>query len=106
MLIDTHSHIYLREFDTDRAAMLIRAENEGVKQILMPAIDNDSHLALLKTEADFPGKCLPMMGLHPCSVKEGYKLEFKIVREYFEKRRFVAVGGKRLDFFLDKSFSY
>ena len=105
MLIDTHSHIYLPEFDTDRADMLIRAENEGVKQIIMPAIDNNTHLAMLKTEEDFSGKCLPMMGLHPCSVKEGYKLEFKIVREYFEKRRFVAVGETGLDFYWDKTFT-
>ena len=105
MLIDTHSHIYLPEFDTDRADMLIRAENEGVKQILMPAIDNDTHLAMLKTEEDFPGKCLAMMGVHPCSVNEGYRREFKIVREYFEKRRFVAVGETGLDFYWDKTFT-
>jgi len=105
MLIDTHSHIYLPEFDPDRVAMLTRAENEGVKQILMPAIDNETHLVMLKTEEDFPGKSLAMMGLHPCSVKEGYKQELKIVREYFEKREFVAVGESGLDFYWDLTFT-
>jgi len=105
MIIDTHSHIYLPEFDADRDSMLMRAENEEISLILMPAIDQETHLAMLKTEEDFPGKCLSMMGLHPCSVKEGYKQELKIVGEYLEKGRFVAVGETGLDFYWDKTFT-
>ena len=105
MIIDTHSHIYLPEFDPDRANMLVRAENEKVGLILMPAIDNQTHFVMLKAEGDFPKKCLSMMGLHPCSVKEGYKQELKIVREYFEKRKFVAVGETGLDFYWDRTFT-
>jgi TatD DNase family protein len=62
-------------------------------------------LSLLETEAQFPGKCLAMMGLHPCSVKEGYKQELKIVEEYLEKRGFVAVGETGLDFYWDRTFT-
>ena len=105
MIIDTHSHIYLPEFDNDRDAMLTNAENEGVKLVLMPAIDNETHLAMLGIETQYPGKCLSMMGLHPCSVKAGYKEELTMVREYFEKRRFVAVGETGLDFYWDRTFT-
>ena len=105
MIIDTHSHVYLSEFDADRAEMLTRAENERIGIVLMPAIDSQAHSAMLKTERDFEGKCLSMMGLHPCSVKEGYKEELKIVREYFGKRRFVAVGETGLDFYWDRTFT-
>lgn len=105
MIIDTHSHIYLPEFDTDRADMLTRAEKERVSLVLMPAIDKETHLGMLKTEEDFPGKSLAMMGLHPCSVKEAYKHELKIVQEYFEKRKFVAAGETGLDFYWDKTFT-
>ena len=105
MVIDTHSHIYLSEFDSDRESMLMSAENEGIKQVLMPAIDNETHLSMLEIEAEHPGKCFSMMGLHPCSVKDGYKEELKIVREYFEKRRFVAVGETGLDFYWDRTFT-
>jgi TatD DNase family protein len=105
MIIDTHSHIYLPEFRDDLDQMLRRAENEVVKLILMPAIDNETHLGMLKTEEEFPGKCLSMMGLHPCSVKEGYQQELKIAKEYFEKRRFVAVGETGLDFYWDRTFT-
>ena len=105
MIIDTHSHIYLPEFDADRADMLIKAENERVELILMPAIDNETHSDMLKVEKEFPGKCLSMMSLHPCSVKERYKQELKIVKDHFEKRRFVAVGETGLDFYWDKTFT-
>lgn len=105
MIIDTHSHVYLPEFDSDRSEMLARAENERIGMIIMPAIDTQAHSAMLKTELDFDGKCLSMMGLHPCSVKEGYKQELDIVREYFGKRRFVAVGETGLDFYWDRTFT-
>jgi TatD DNase family protein len=105
MIIDTHSHIYLPEFDADRNEMLARAENDGINLILMPAVDSETNLAMLKTEEDFPGKCLSMMGLHPCSVKEEYKQELKIAEEYLEKRKFVAVGEAGLDFYWDKGFT-
>jgi TatD DNase family protein len=105
MLIDTHSHIYLPEFDTDRAEMMARAGNEGVGLVLMPAIDTGTHETMLSIEADFQGKCLAMMGLHPCSVKENFEDELKILKENFEKRRFVAVGETGLDFYWDLSFT-
>ena len=105
MIIDTHSHIYLPEFRDDLGQVLSRAENEVIKRILMPAIDNETHLSMLETEAQYPEKCLSMMGLHPCSVKDGYKQELKIVEEYFEKRRFVAVGETGLDFYWDRTFT-
>jgi len=95
----------LPEFGEDRNSMLNRAESEGIRLILMPAIDNETHLSMLEIEAQYPGKCLSMMGLHPCSVKEGYEQELKIVKEYFEKRRFVAVGETGLDFYWDRTFT-
>lgn len=104
MLIDTHSHIYLPEFDPDRDLMLERAEKAGIRQILMPAIDSSTHEAMLKLEAEQPVACMAMMGLHPCSVKENYRDELRTVRSSLEKRSFKAVGETGLDFFWDKTF--
>lgn len=103
-LIDTHSHIYLPEFETDRAQMLERAEKEGIRNIMMPAIDSSTHGAMLKLEEEYPTACLSMMGLHPCSVKENPGGELKTVRDHFEKRPFIAVGETGLDFYWDKTF--
>lgn len=104
-LIDTHSHIYLPEFDADRVAMLERAEKEGVTRILMPAIDSGTHTAMLQLEKDHPSLCQAMMGVHPCSVRENYADELKTAREWLEKRPFKAVGEIGLDFYWDKTFT-
>ena len=104
-MIDTHSHIYLPEFATDKPAMLERAEKEGVKKILLPAIDSSSHEAMLRLEEEMPSRYLSMMGVHPCSIKENYRDELKIAKDYLEKRPFKAVGEIGLDFYWDKTFS-
>lgn len=104
-LIDTHSHIYLEEFNEDREKMIQCAERESVAKILLPAISAETHEAMLAIEANFPDTCLAMMGLHPCSVKENYLEELKIVRQYLEKRKFIAVGEIGLDFYWDKTFT-
>lgn len=102
-LIDTHSHIYLPEFETDREFMLQRAEKEGVRKILMPAIDSVTHKSMLNLEQSHLGFCLAMMGVHPCSIKKNYKEELKTAWDYFEKRAFCAVGETGLDFYWDKT---
>jgi TatD DNase family protein len=104
-LIDSHSHIYLPDFDDDRGIVLENAEKEGVRKILMPAIDSSTHELMIGLELTYPGFCSSMMGLHPCSVKDNYKDELKIAREYLEKSAFVAVGEIGLDFYWDKTFT-
>lgn len=42
-LTDTHSHLYDEAFDRDREEALARAAAEGVGQLLLPAIDSESH---------------------------------------------------------------
>jgi TatD DNase family protein len=104
-LVDTHAHIYLEEFEKDRVGMLQRAEKEGVEKILLPAIDSNTHGQMLKLEAEHPGQCTSMMGLHPCYVKENYEAELKIVEDYLAQRPFAAIGEIGLDFYWDKTFT-
>jgi TatD DNase family protein len=104
-LIDSHSHIYLPEFDGDRESIFQRAENEGIKLTLMPAIDHSTHAAMINLEESRPEQCKSMMGVHPCSIRENYLDELKVARDYFEKRVFVAVGETGLDFYWDLAFT-
>jgi len=102
--IDTHCHLYLEEFRSDLAEVIKRAEAEGVTKFLMPAIDSSETENLLATEKRFKGQCIPMMGLHPCSVKENYQVELRMVEDWLEKRSFAAVGEIGLDYYWDLSF--
>ena len=104
-LVDTHSHVYLPEFDDDRAGVYERAERALVRRILMPAIDSSTHEQMLKCEEEEPGRLFAMMGVHPCSVRGNYKEELRIARDHFDHRSFIAVGEIGLDFYWDKTYT-
>ena len=102
-LIDTHCHLYSEEFAADIEEVIKRAEMEGVTQFYLPAIDSTCTEAMLNLETRFPGKCIAMMGLHPCYVKDNYKDELKLVEEWLGKRKFAAIGEIGLDHYWDKT---
>jgi TatD DNase family protein len=104
VLIDTHCHLYLEEFREDIRLVIEKATSAGVEQIYLPAIDSTEHQNLVDLEAAFPGKCVAMMGLHPCYVKENVEDELKLVEEWLSKRSFAAVGEIGLDFYWDRTF--
>lgn len=104
MMIDTHCHLYLQEFSNDVGIMINRAINEGVKKFYLPSIDSEVISDMLILEANFPGICFSMMGLHPCSVKENFLEELQIVGDWLKKRKFAAIGEIGLDFYWDRSF--
>lgn len=104
MMIDTHAHLYLEEFDEDRTALMQRMQDAGVEKVFLPNIDSTTTEALLKMEKDFPGRAYPMMGLHPCNVNEKVKEELQKVKEWLAERPFAAVGEIGLDFYWDTTF--
>lgn len=101
---DTHAHIYLDEFDADRADMLARAQQAGVEKIYLPNIDSTSIDRMLELEEKTKGTCFAMMGLHPCSVKKDFEKELYIVESWLAKRSFVAIGEMGTDLYWDKTF--
>jgi len=103
-LIDTHTHLYLPEFDNDRKETFERAMASGVKKLILPAIDSNTHAAMTELEEQFEN-CYSMIGLHPCSVKQDFEKEIEIVNGFLEKRKFVAIGEIGLDFYWDKTFT-
>ncbi|RAJ04081.1 TatD DNase family protein [Chitinophaga skermanii] len=102
--IDTHTHLYSEEFGTDRTAMVQRALDAGVQELYMPNIDSSSIAGMLELVQNYPSNCFPMMGLHPCYVKENVEDELAIVAEWLKKGKFYAVGEIGLDFYWDKTF--
>jgi TatD DNase family protein len=102
--IDTHAHIYLKDFDEDRAAMLRQCSDVDIRKIYMPNIDHTSIDGMLEVEHRYPNQCFSMMGLHPCSVKKDFESELYRVEEWLTKRRFAAVGEMGTDLYWDKTF--
>jgi TatD DNase family protein len=104
-LIDTHCHLYSEEFSSDIYNVILNATAEGVQKFYLPAIDSNAIDAMLVLEKKFPGKCIPMMGLHPCYVKENHKEQLALVEGWLKKRKFAAIGEIGLDFYWDKTYT-
>ena len=102
-MIDTHCHLYSKEFVDDLHDVISAADTNGVLRFYMPAIDSSTTDAMLKVEEKYPQVC-SMIGLHPCSVNGNYEQELRHVEEWLNKRKFAAVGEIGLDFYWDKTF--
>jgi TatD DNase family protein len=103
-LIDTHTHLYLPEFDPDRDEVIARAVESGVVKLLMPNIDAHS-VSIMQSIADrYPAICYPMIGLHPTSVKEDWLSQIKILEKFAEEESCIAIGEIGIDLYWDKTF--
>ncbi len=104
MLIDTHSHLYLKEFEADIQDVISAAKQKGVEKILLPNIDSSTVNALNNLCQQFPNFCYPMMGLHPGSVNKDYNKELEIIKDEIDRRDFIAIGEIGIDLYWDSTF--
>ena len=103
-MIDTHSHIYLKEFDLDRAEVVANAQKVGVERVVLANVDAKTIAQLEKTQAEFPDFCISAMGLHPTSVNENYLAELQTIKENLFSKKYCAVGEIGLDLYWDETF--
>ena len=103
-LIETHTHLYLPEFDVDRDVVMKRAMQQGVSKLYLPNIDSSCMQWMLDLEAQYPNVCHAMMGLHPCSVKpETFEAELAVVEQQLKSRKWCAIGEIGIDLYWDKT---
>ena len=103
-LIDTHSHLYLPEFDNDRDESVKNALSSGVSKILLPNIDVNSVAPMMSAVSRFKGICFPMTGLHPTSVKEDWKVRLEEILSLHPLNQFAGIGEIGIDLYWDKTF--
>jgi TatD DNase family protein len=103
-LIDTHTHLYLPEFDDDRDTVVENAVSSGVGKLLMPNINNKSVDLMIAAEKGYPGVCYSMIGLHPTSVKDDYRKQMEEIETVMDKHRFIAIGEIGIDLYWDKTY--
>lgn len=100
MFCDTHTHLYLPEFDADRQAIMERAISAGITRFYLPNIDLSSIEPMLGLVNEYPGFCFPMMGLHPCSIHEmNWRAELSKAGELLFSGNFCAVGEVGIDLY-------
>lgn len=102
-MIDTHAHVYTKEFKDDLDKIIDNFKKAGGEEIYMPNIDHDSIALMLDAEIRYPKICYAMMGLHPGSVGEDFETQLYEVENWLSKRQFTAVGEIGIDLYWDKS---
>jgi TatD DNase family protein len=103
-LIDTHAHIYLEQFNNDRKEVIAGAIHASVSKVFLPNIDTSTLNSVLSLEAEYPGLCYAMIGLHPCSVNGEFEMELKTMEKWLGKRSFSGIGETGTDLYWDKSY--
>ena len=103
ILTDTHAHLYAEQFDNDRDDTIKRAIDQGISRIFLPNIDVESIDPLMDLSRAYPAHCFPMMGLHPCSVGEGFESDLALIESSLSKNTFYAVGEIGIDLYWDAS---
>ncbi|MDR1331893.1 MAG: TatD family hydrolase [Tannerella sp.] len=102
-IIDTHTHIYLKEFDGDRRQAILAARESGIEAVLLPNVDASTVAPLLRLCDDEPGFAFPMMGLHPTSVDDAYTSQLKTIEAALARQRYCGIGEIGIDLYWDKS---
>lgn len=102
LLTDTHTHIYYHSgIALDQQIERCLANN--ITRLFLPNVDSGSIAPVLNTVKAYPQHCFPMLGLHPCSVKNNYKEELALIEATLDKQQIYAIGEIGLDLYWDKS---
>jgi TatD DNase family protein len=97
MLIDTHTHLNLNEFDSDRSVVIANAKKAGVKKFIVPGIDEFTSRKSIEIAYQYPGTTFVSVGYHPYEAQHEPDLRplELLLRKHQES---VAIGECGLDY--------
>jgi TatD DNase family protein len=102
--IDTHTHLFDEQFANDIHQIIQNAKNANVEACFLPNVDEATLPSMLSLHQQYPDYCFPMLGLHPCSVKENYQQILQNLYKLLGTHNFWGIGETGLDFYWDKTF--
>jgi len=103
-MVDTHAHLYDKQFKNDLAAVISRAVEANVGRMLLPNIDVHTVQPMLDTCRLYPTHCFPMLGLHPTAIDKDFEQQLKIIESYLDNTEIVAIGETGVDLYWDKQY--
>ncbi|WP_069660215.1 TatD family hydrolase [Arcticibacter eurypsychrophilus] len=99
---DTHTHLYYETDTENRKLLMERCFSNDVTRLFLPNVDLDTVPLVLALTNAYPENCFPMLGLHPCNVKEDYLKELQSL-ENINLPSIVAIGEIGIDLHWDKT---
>lgn len=103
ILTDTHTHLYYETDPEKLSDLMQRSLDNKVSRLFLPNVDSESMALVFGLSEQYPEHCFPMLGLHPCDVKENYKEELAIISKEIAKRKIYAIGEIGIDLHWDKT---
>ena len=103
-IIDTHTHLYLKQFKDDIDKVIQRSIDKGINKFIFPAIDSTHFDDMHDLKNNYPGSIYLMSGLHPVDVKENFKEELEFVVNSLKSHSYVAIGEIGIDLYWDKTY--
>lgn len=103
LLTDTHTHQYYETDPAKLADMMQRCADNGVDRLFLPGVDLESVQQIFDLVAAYPDKCYPMLGMHPCTVKEGWETELDAIMNAQGDHKIYAIGEIGIDLYWDKT---
>lgn len=100
-LVDSHVHIDDVSFDGDRVQVLARADDAGIRQMVVPGIDAASWPRIAALCARHAG-LVPAYGLHPLFLARHSPGDLGALREWLADGSAVALGEIGLDFYVEE----
>ncbi|HXI01058.1 MAG TPA: TatD family hydrolase [Sphingobacteriaceae bacterium] len=103
ILTDTHTHLYYETDPEKLNAQMQRCFQNNIPRLFLPNVDSDSIPLVMGLAGKYPEHCFPMLGLHPCDVKENYNEELLQIKNAIPAQRIYAIGEIGIDLYWDKS---
>jgi TatD DNase family protein len=105
-LIDTHTHLYSEEFKDDINLVIEKAIEKNIERMYIPNVDKSTIAPMNLLQKKYPQHIFPMIGIHPCSIKNNYLEELEAVENELKsgENKYYAIGEIGLDLYWDKSF--
>ena len=103
VLTDTHTHLYYETIADKRGALMERCLNNNISRLFLPNVDRESVPLVFDLVQAYPDQCYPMLGLHPCSVKENWQQELNDIQGAHQQHQIVAIGEIGIDLYWDKT---
>jgi TatD DNase family protein len=102
-LTDTHTHLYYETDAVKRDNLVSRCKENDINRLFLPNVDAASVELVKSLTQEFPDLCYPMLGLHPCSVKDGWEAELNKIQQAIDQFKIVAIGEIGIDLYWDKT---
>ena len=80
-----------------------RCLDNGVGRLFLPNVDSTSIEKVFALTDAYPENCFPMLGLHPCDVKENWREELDTIHKAIPQRKIYAIGEIGIDLYWDKT---